>query len=377
MKTHWTRRHLLKAASAAGFIGALYAYRHPITHAAHHSMLGSPDEHGVRVLPGFQVRLLATSGELVNGTDYRWHLAPDGGATFALPNGGWVYVSNSEVEDHKGGASALRFTKSGEISAAYSLLQGTNRNCAGGLTPWGTWLSCEETPDGLVYECIPTHAGQGVARPALGRFMHEAAAVDVATGFVYLTEDEEDSRFYRFRPAARRDLSRGTLEAARVASDGTVSWVAVTADAGYRGADTTPFRRGEGIWFYRGTVYFTTTSDHRVWAYSPAIEKLGVLYDGTKQAPGNVLRDPDNLTVHPRGSLYVAEDTGDLQLVCLRRKHGRWDAIPAVQFVGHDASEVAGPAFSPDGTRLYVSSQRGRDGNTGMTFEITGPFNGF
>jgi secreted PhoX family phosphatase len=84
------------------------------------------------------------------------------------------------------------------------------------------------------------------------------------------------------------------------------------------------------------------------------------------------LHDPDNITVHePTGHGFVAEDADDIQLVQLVNTQSGWEAVPFLQFVGHDGSEVAGPAFSPDGTRLYVSSQRGRDGD-GMTFEITG-----
>ncbi len=369
------RRRVLQATCALGIAGAFAAYHRNHAHAGVDlRVLDAPDAYGLRVMPGFRARLLGTSGLPVNGTAFPWHFAPDGGATFAMADGGWVYVSNAEVEDGDGGVSALRFDAAGEIRDAYSILHGTTRNCAGGLTPWGTWLSCEEIPTGLVFECNPTRAGQGIARPALGRFMHEAAAVDVDTGFVYLTEDDMQSRFYRFRPTTRRDLSQGTLEAAQVSPDGRVRWIPVPADTAYRGDDTTAFARGEGIWFHAGWIYFTTTADHRVWAYSPADEHLAVIYDGQTGAPGAILRDPDNITVHPNGALYVAEDKDDLQLVCLRKRQQSWEALPILQFVGHDDSEVTGPAFSPDGTRLYVSSQRGRDGATGMTFEITGPF---
>jgi secreted PhoX family phosphatase len=90
------------------------------------------------------------------------------------------------------------------------------------------------------------------------------------------------------------------------------------------------------------------------------------------------LRDPDNITVQPHsGDIFVAEDADDLQLVLLANAQGQRIAAPFLQLVGHDGSEVAGPAFSPDGTRLYFSSQRGTDGGNngpGMTFEICGPF---
>ena len=69
----------------------------------------------------------------------------------------------------------------------------------------------------------------------------------------------------------------------------------------------------------------------------------------------------------------MAEDADDLQLVQLAQTSNGWTATPFLQFVGHDGSEVTGPSFSPDGTRLYVTSQRGTDGD-GLTFEITGAF---
>jgi uncharacterized protein len=352
--------------AGAGALGYLRIFNAAEPLASRKSLLGPADGNGVRVPPGFKVRLVATSSQPVAATDYLWHRYPDGGATFAVPGGGWVYVSNSEVPEHQGGVSALRFNSNGDIVAAYSLLSGTTRNCAGGSTPWGTWLSCEEIEGGLVYECDPQRPGQGIARPALGRFMHEAAAVDPTTSFVYLTEDDQHSRFYRFRPQVAGKLEAGALEAAQVAPDGTVSWISVSPDAPYRGEDSTVFARGEGLWHAAGVIYFTTTADHRVWAYTLATSRLAIVYDANVGRDFSVLRDPDNLTVHElSGALLVAEDPGDVQLIRLVPDHDRWAATPFVQFEGHEGSEVTGPAFSPDGSRLYVSSQRGRDGEHG------------
>jgi secreted PhoX family phosphatase len=125
-------------------------------------------------------------------------------------------------------------------------------------------------------------------------------------------------------------------------------------------------------------VYFTTTADNKVWDLDTAADRLEVIYDAALLGPNAPLREPDNVTVHARsGDIYVAEDEDDLQLVLLADGTGQRIAAPFLQLSGHGGSEVTGPAFSPDGTRLYFSSQRGTDGGTngrGMTFEVTGPF---
>ena len=134
------------------------------------------------------------TGQVVANSSYTWHSAPDGGCCFPTGDGGWVYVSNSEVSSAGGGVGVLRFDSTGAISNAYSILTGTNRNCAGGPTVAGKWFSCEEVSGGIVYECDPLTAGQGVVRPALGAFNHEAAFEDPVTGDVFLTEDDPSGR---------------------------------------------------------------------------------------------------------------------------------------------------------------------------------------
>jgi secreted PhoX family phosphatase len=314
-----------------------------------------------------------------------WHVFPDGAATFPTADGGWVLVSNSEVPGGLGGAGAIRFDANGSIKGAHRVLTGTSTNCAGGATPWGTWLSCEETDTGQVWECGVMTAGQGVARPALGRFSHEAAAVDPVRGHVYLTEDDGASLFYRFTPASPGDLSAGALEAARRDGDGTVTWLPVPdpSAASTPTRDQVPgatrFARGEGMWIDSGIVYFSTTSDHRVWAYDCAAATLEVIYDAATSA-ALALHAPDNLTVHARsGDLYVAEDGDNLELVLITAPGdgGERVAAPFLRVQGQAGSELTGPVFDPAGDRLYVSSQRGGIlglQGPGITSEITGPF---
>ena len=380
-----TRRQMLRSTLAlAGGAGlGLAQWREALAATAvgtgPYGPLGEPDANGVRLPAGFSARLVAVSGQAVPGSSYAWHFQPDGGATFAMPGGGWVYACNAELNGTAGGASAIRFSASGEIVGAYPILSGTKYNCAGGSTPWGTWLSCEEFRNGRVWECDPRRRGQGVARPAMGLFSHEAAAVDPATGVVYLTEDDDTSRLYRFVPRAWGDLSAGRLEAATVDAAGNVGWVPASDQQPYRGRESATFARGEGAWFSDGVLYFCTTTDNRVWALETASNRLSIVYDAAAVGPGAPLREPDNVTVHPTsGEIFVCEDDDNLECVLLSpvRRGGRV-AAPFLQFIGHQGSEVAGAAFSPDGTRLYLSSQRGigrKYDSPGMTFEVSGPF---
>ena len=338
-----------------------------------YGVLGAADANGVMLPQGFTSRVLATTGSLVPGTTYPWHPAPDGGAVFPQSDAGWVYTSNSEIPVG-GGAGALRFTADGEVSDGYRILTGTNQNCAGGPSPWGTWLSGEENPNGLMHECTVLGNSQGLPLPALGTFAHEAVTFDDARGQLYLTEDTSDGRFYRFTPAAYPDLSAGLLEVMALNDAGAVSWLpALNPDqpqAVNRVEGSAVFDGGEGVWFDSDHVYFTTKGDNRVWDLDVATQRLTVLYDAAVLGDQAPLTGVDNIVVSLSGDIFVAEDGGNLEIVLITP-----DGVvaPVMRLVGHDASEITGPAFSPDGSRLYFSSQRGTDGR-GVTFEMSGPF---
>ncbi|MEU5390861.1 alkaline phosphatase PhoX [Streptomyces tibetensis] len=381
------RRHLLRAAVLGGASAALggtlwrgAAYAAPAQPGTGpYGPLGSPDANGIRLPAGFTSRVIARSGQRVGSTSYTWHNAPDGGACYA-DGTGWIYVSNSEINP-SGGASAVRFSSTGAITGAYRILSGTRQNCAGGKTPWNTWLSCEEVSLGYVYETDPWGTNAAVQRAAMGRFKHEAAAADPVRGVIYLTEDETNGRFYRFVPTTWGNLSSGRLQVmvAGSATSGSFTWADIPDPDGSPTATRSQvsgsksFNGGEGCHYANDTVWFTTKGDNRVWQLNLLDDTYELAYDDSLVNGTAPLTGVDNITGASSGDLFVAEDGGTMEICVITPD----DVVASfLRIDGQSASEITGPAFSPDGTRLYFSSQRGTNGSSsgGITYEVTGPF---
>ena len=391
-----------------------------------------PDPAGLLDLPpGFSYRVISRLGDAMTDGATVPDRA-DGMGCFDLGNGQIALVRNHELQpQHDGGgvsgpafdtvARSLVPLPGGtttlvldaatlEVEREYRSLAGTIRNCAGGITPWGSWLTCEENTSradgrinkdhGWVFE-VPASA-PGLVDPvpltAMGRFNHEAACVDPATGLVYLTEDRDDSLLYRFIPTYPGELARGgTLQA--LVLDGladTRNWTSMDVAVGepiaghwitldnpeapeddlrQRGAamGAAVFARGEGIWMGEGEFYFTCTSggaarEGQIFRLKPTLhgnDVLDLFYESSDAAEYSF---GDNITIAPNGHLVVCEDqysdTVDNHLRGITPAGG---AYPLARL--RVQTEPAGACFSPDGKTLFVNAY-----SPTMTLAITGPW---
>ncbi|MEM7577654.1 MAG: alkaline phosphatase PhoX [Planctomycetota bacterium] len=438
-----------------------------------------PDPEGVFDLPaGFRYRVISQAGQRMDDGLFVPGMA-DGMAAFDGPNGTVVLVRNHENRNTPAGKGPFGWSrelatdipsekmfdagedganrpalggttnvvydpKSQRVVREFMSLAGTERNCAGGPTPWNTWITCEETvgkagqdgrgcDHGYNFE-VPATADPTLFDPIplrdMGRFNHEAVAVEPETGIVYQTEDRQDGIFTRFIPNEKGNLAAGgKLQALAIVgkpSFDTRNWIDNDAEAQtggafqeanddetagkatinitqgtvldvawidlenvddpedtlrYRGFDAgaARFARGEGMWYGRDAVFFACTTGGmnrkgQLWRYVPS------RFEGQpeeRRFPGRLelflepnnhelVENADNLCVAPWGDLIVCEDAG--------RKNHLVGVTPDGQLYhfGLNAfsnSELAGSCFSPDGQTLFVNIQ-----GDGLTLAVTGPW---
>lgn len=415
------------------------------------------DSAGILDLPrDFSYRVISRSGEIM--TDgLLVPRQPDGMAAFSGPRGYTILIRNHELGPEPasngafgskyqrlskvdpesfydygfgrlpglGGTTTLVYdTRSGRLVSQFLSLAGTHKNCAGGPTPWGSWISCEESvtragPDtekdhGYAFE-VPATDRPALADPipltAMGRFNREAVCVDPRTHIVYQTEDVADGLITRFIPDTPRRLAAGgRLQALAIfeePSRDTRNWKKTGAEPfpigrpvatrwidldqveapkndlrlrGFRDG-AARFARGEGIWFGDAEFYFTCTSGGpdqygQIFRYRPSPqegtpaenEQPGTLELFLQPGDNTDLENCDNMTIAPWGDLVVCEDgPGDNHLVGVR-SDGTCYMI-ARNATG--ATEFCGACFSPEGDVLFANLQ-----GPGLTVAISGPWQG-
>ena len=437
-----SRRHFLWASGAAtaafcGFRSYVEGGRPDLRAKGFGDLIDDP--RGILNLPpGFRYDVISETGEKMDDG----FLVPgghDGMAAFPGPDGKTILVRNHEldaddlrrspfgrgnalltqhapiplydpgrgVKPGLGGTTTLVYdTKLRRLERHFLSLAGTWLNCSGGATPWGSWISCEETVQravgpiekdhGYAFE-VPARAEIGVTEPlpltALGRFRREAVAVDPESGIVYQTEDHAAGLLTRFLPKEPGKLAQGgRLQALKlrdreprtsnrsgdapivVGRPMPVEWIDLEdvesprtdlASQGFaKGAAI--FDRNEGIIYGNDAVYFCSTtggerSKGQVWRLKG--ETLELFIEPNQQA---LLENCDNLTVAPWGDLILCEDGPGTNRIVGVTGEGRLYTLALNVF---NLSEFAGATFSPDGTTLFVNIQR-----PGMTLAITGPW---
>ncbi|NJM67446.1 MAG: DUF839 domain-containing protein [Acaryochloris sp. RU_4_1] len=383
------------------------------------------DPKGLLDLPrGFQYRAFSRTGEPMSD-GFPVPAKHDGMAAFSGLQNKTILIRNHELSPDEtpavqgknpydpqctGGTTTLVLNSDRQLIKHYASLTGTYRNCAGGATPWGSWISCEEnisTPEldpmvskrhGYNFEVPILASGSVSPQPlvAMGRFMHEAVAVDANSHIVYQTEDREDGLFYRFIPHRPQELKAGgILEALKIKGQPQaitrqgipigkllpVEWVriedpdpntdTVRQEGFAKGA--AQFSRGEGICLGQQEVLFSCTSGGtarlgQVWRYIPGRSPTegGTLTLWVEPNDPGILDYPDNLTLAPFGDLFLCEDGRGEQFIRAINPQGQLYSFARNALNNY---ELAGICFAQNPFTLFVNMQ-----TPGITFAIWGPF---
>lgn len=463
MQESISRRHFLRLSAlvSTGFSGLQLFACAPVSNSPAENKkfvkgyghLTVDPEKKINLPKGFSYQIISEYGQLMDD-GFLLPGKPDGMATFAEPNGKTIIVRNHEIspewfdkgpfgKDHVllnkipremvydygqgelpclGGTTTMVFdTRTQKLEKQFLSLTGTIRNCAGGPTPWQTWITCEETvakaegrlekDHGYNFE-VPATTEIGITPPvplkSMGRFQHEAVAVDPKTNIIYQTEDRMDGAIYRFIPNQAGDLQKGgklqilgikdhpkydtrnwkKLKTAPfpIQKPMEVVWYdlddveAPEDDLRYRGFEMggARFARGEGMWFGKGECFFTCTNGGKkmqgqIFRYLPSpyegtereSEEPGTLSLFVESTHTKMVRDCDNITMSPVGDLIVCEDNETPRIAGITPEGAMYTIAQNVGF----RSEFAGATFSPDGTTLFVNVQ-----HAGLTLAITGPW---
>ena len=306
-----------------------------------------------------------------------------------------------------GGTTNIILDKvSKDVQHQYLSLSGTHQNCAGGVTPWNTWLSCEENiskknknkvSHGYIFEVNPYKKSLNKPEPlkAMGRFNHEAVAFDSYNN-AYLTEDRSDGLIYKFIPKTKNNLNEGELFALRIKNlkDGrnwdspstkirkkySADWVkiedfdpdddTIRNEGMIKGA--TPFARPEGIISDNKSIFICCTSGGRlkkgqIWKLNPTSTNELLIELWYEVEDETSLNMPDNITIAPWGDLIVCEDNSDINRLWGLTSRGKPYLIAQNSYTG---SEFAGVCFSPIDNTMFVNLQW-----NGLTVSIDGNWN--
>ncbi|NNK88971.1 MAG: DUF839 domain-containing protein [Saprospiraceae bacterium] len=425
----------------------------PMLHAGYGPLLKDPN--GILNLPkGFTYKIISRVGDKMSD-GFLLPGAPDAMATFQGPGNKVIVVRNHEVSPSNksegpfgsdlslldqlspeklydygrgqlpgmGGTTTFIYDpETKEIESQYLSLAGTIRNCAGGITPWNSWISCEEDvtraddklekDHGYNFE-VPAQVTPELFDPiplkAMGRFNHEAVCVHPESGIVYQTEDRYDGLIYRFIPTEKGKLHEGKLQVLSIKgqkSFDTRNWESVICnppmkimqkyevewldidgidapedDLRYRGYDdlgAARFARGEGMWYGDGEAYFACTNGGQkklgqIFRYIPSAfegqaeekEHPATLEIFIEPNNAELVQSCDNLTVSANGDLVICEDRPTPRIVGVTPEG---EIYHIARNTGY-RSEFAGACFTPDGKSLFVNIQ-----GPGLTIAINGPW---